>query len=86
MADEDVAGCKKGLADAAVICELWRLAMTLLLLVFTNRVCKWSIHSSTNQNPVYSHTHIRDNYIALYHRRQQSSVLTMVMSDYDIVG
>jgi hypothetical protein len=29
MADEDTAGCKKGLAGAAMICELWILAVVL---------------------------------------------------------
>jgi hypothetical protein len=47
---------------AAVICEVWRLAVALLLLVLPSRVYKWSIYPISNPNPVYSHTRtIRDS-------------------------
>jgi hypothetical protein len=42
----------KGLADAVVICELWRLTVTLQLLVVPSRVRKWSINPFANPNPV----------------------------------
>jgi hypothetical protein len=41
---------RKGLANAVVICEFWRL------LVVPSRVYKWPISPFTNPNPVYSHT------------------------------
>jgi hypothetical protein len=47
----------KDLAGTVVICELWRLAVVLKLLVFPRRVLKWSIDPFTNPNPVYSHTY-----------------------------
>jgi hypothetical protein len=37
----------------AVICELWRLAVAL---VVPSHVYKWSVNPFANQNPVYSHT------------------------------
>jgi hypothetical protein len=39
-----------------VICELWRLAVVLQLIVVLSRVYKWSINLFTNPNPMYSHT------------------------------
>jgi hypothetical protein len=56
MADED-SSLEKGLAGAVVICELWRLAVAVQLLVLRSRVYKWSINRVTNPNPVYSHTY-----------------------------
>jgi hypothetical protein len=41
----------KGIKSAMVICELWRLAVTLLLLVITSRVYKWPINPFTSQTP-----------------------------------
>jgi hypothetical protein len=48
---------RKGLAFPVVICELWRLAIALYLLVVPSRVYKWSINPFTNLNLVYSHTY-----------------------------
>jgi hypothetical protein len=47
----------RGLADAVVICELWRLAVALQQLVVPSHVYKWSINPYTNPKPIYSHTH-----------------------------
>jgi hypothetical protein len=44
----------KSLASAVVICELWRLAVALQLLVVPSRVYKWLIDPFTNPNPIYS--------------------------------
>jgi hypothetical protein len=51
----------KGLADAVAICELWRLAVALQLLVVPSRVYEWSIHAIPNPNPVESHSIPRDD-------------------------
>jgi hypothetical protein len=46
----------KGMEGALVICELWKLAVALLLLVLSSRVYKSSINPFINPNPVSSHT------------------------------
>jgi hypothetical protein len=45
------------LVIAVVICEVWRLEVTLQLLVVPSRVVKWSINRVTNPNPVYNYTY-----------------------------
>jgi hypothetical protein len=40
-----------------VICEVWKSATALEILVVTSRVCKWSINPFTNPNSDHSHTH-----------------------------
>jgi hypothetical protein len=42
------------LVSAAVICEVWRLAVALQLRVVPSRVEKWSVNPFTNPNPVCS--------------------------------
>jgi hypothetical protein len=54
-ADEDTAGWKN-LASAVVICEVWKLATALKVLVAPTRVYKQSINRVTNPYPVYTHT------------------------------
>jgi hypothetical protein len=43
---------EKDLAGSVVICELWRLA---IVLVVPSGVYKWSVNPFTNPNPVYNH-------------------------------
>jgi hypothetical protein len=42
----------KGLAGTVVICELWRLAMALILLVVHILMCKWSINPICNPDNI----------------------------------
>jgi hypothetical protein len=46
----------KGLAGTVVICEVWRSAIALLLLVIPSDVYQWSINPFINPYPIYSHT------------------------------
>jgi hypothetical protein len=48
---------EKSLAGAVVICELWRLAVALLLLVVSSRECINTRTQLSNSKPVYSHTY-----------------------------
>jgi RsiW-degrading membrane proteinase PrsW (M82 family) len=41
----------KWLADAVVICELWRLVVVLSLLVVSSRAYMWSINTFTKTKP-----------------------------------
>jgi hypothetical protein len=56
------------------VCEL---ALAIQLLVVT--ICKWSINPINSPNPVYSHTHIRDNML-------QSLTLNILISDSNAKG
>jgi hypothetical protein len=47
---------EKGLAGAVVICEFWRLAIALYILVVPSGVYKWLTNPFTNPYHVYSHT------------------------------
>jgi hypothetical protein len=45
----------KVLANAVVICELWRSAIVLYLVAVPSGMYKWSINPFTNPYPVCSH-------------------------------
>jgi hypothetical protein len=46
----------KGLEGAVVICEVWRLALALQLLVVSSHVYKWSVNPFTIPNPIEGHS------------------------------
>jgi hypothetical protein len=69
-----------------MICELWRLAMALQLLVFTSRVYKWSIDPVSNPKP---RRESRDNMFDLfmvYLVAMSEAASKPIMSDGGMVG
>jgi hypothetical protein len=57
---------KKRFTDAVVICELWRLAVVLQLLVVPSDVYTWSKNPISNPYTVYSHTPLNHKNILIF--------------------
>jgi hypothetical protein len=72
---------EKGLAGAVVICELWRLAVALYLLVVPSRVDKWLINPFTNPYPVDNHP-----YTLQYNKVAATNHIRIVVTDIIIMN